>query len=207
MSKQKKQALEAALLADGHEISRWTSEHQRMDAASAFLCITELLKDAGVDMDMECAKFRAQIVEALLHQKDWCIMYQKDDKMSLAAARLHFIDEIMFPGTARPQSGQRMFGSSDTVAYGGFEGDCKTALITASATGRLDLVRLLLEHGADPHSKSSRFGRALDVALLRGYKGIAKVLDAASSNTSTKLSSEPRMSASSLRSTTKPWLL
>lgn len=203
----KQQALEAALLADDQEISRWTSEYQGIHAGKALLRITQLLRGAGLGMDEGSAKFRAQIVDVFLRLKDWSIRYQDDETMSLGAARLLFFDTVMSSGASLPLTRSRVFGSGDTVAFGQFEGDYETALITASATGRLDLVRLLLENGADPNFKSSRFGRALDVALLRGHTKIAKVLDAASSNPSTNHGAKPRTSNPSLRSTTKPWLL
>ncbi|HVR30945.1 MAG TPA: ankyrin repeat domain-containing protein [Thermoanaerobaculia bacterium] len=51
------------------------------------------------------------------------------------------------------------------------------ALATAAAGGRIDLVRLLLEAGADPDRPSGSFGQPpLVSAVLRGHTGIVEAL-------------------------------
>ena len=52
-------------------------------------------------------------------------------------------------------------------------------LSNAAAVGRLDIVRLLLDHGADPNLSEEQFapkGKALDSAVYHGRYDIAKLL-------------------------------
>jgi ankyrin repeat protein len=54
-----------------------------------------------------------------------------------------------------------------------------TALMVAARNNRLDIVRLLLDHKADPKLKNSAEDTALDIALKAGNSGIAELLGAA----------------------------
>uniref|UniRef100_A0A0G4I7T4 Uncharacterized protein n=1 Tax=Chromera velia CCMP2878 TaxID=1169474 RepID=A0A0G4I7T4_9ALVE len=54
--------------------------------------------------------------------------------------------------------------------YGG------TALIAAAAAGKGDIVRVLLNAGADRTCRNTRGETALDIAIRRGQKGVVKIL-------------------------------
>lgn len=63
--------------------------------------------------------------------------------------------------------------------HGGYYLGAGTPLQNAAATGRMDIVRLLLEHGADPNLPEEHIapkGRALYAAVYGGHYDIAQVL-------------------------------
>ena len=51
-----------------------------------------------------------------------------------------------------------------------------TALMEAAAVGALENVRVLLNHGACPTTRTEKGGRAEDAALRWGYEDVAEVL-------------------------------
>ncbi|MDV7104871.1 ankyrin repeat domain-containing protein [Vibrio sp. TH_r3] len=57
-----------------------------------------------------------------------------------------------------------------------FWGDGKTALMWAANKGHIDIVKLLIEHGADVNSKNRWNGTALSQAAMNGHLNIVKLL-------------------------------
>lgn len=162
----KVQALEAALLASDHEYDRWRQRDMR--AGDARQRIVQLLLDAAVDMTESCVDFRTQALSAILRSTDWKLW--------------HYDGQRMVPGTFRLLAVKQLLGIGGDIDFDfdGLEGNCETALIAAAAVGQSDLVKHLLEHGADPHHRSARYGRAVDVAFRRGHTEVVSVLQAAS---------------------------
>lgn len=165
----KMQALDAALVSEDHEISRWTTMPLFMSAGLACLHIVQLLRDANVDLSEISDNFRARVLDALMRWKDWYFCYEDCEMMTSGAAKLIAIRLSLELG-----------GEMDDMNFDKIEGDCETALIAASATGQANLVRLLLEHGADPLHSSSLYGTALDIALSMGHTDVVKCLETAS---------------------------
>lgn len=52
-----------------------------------------------------------------------------------------------------------------------------TPLVTATLNGHTEIVRILLEHGADPYFTDMNGMTARDHAVMRGYPGIATMID------------------------------
>lgn len=183
------QALEATLFAtDAAHLPRQKGLH----TADLRLRIVKLLLDADAGMSESCADFRTQALDAILRCTDWKLWYHNNHTMTLGAVCLLAM--------------KRLLGIGGGIDFDGFDGDCETALVAAAAVGQADLVKHLLEHGADPHCRSTRYGRPVNVALLRGHTEVVSLLNAASTawigHSSTRM-----VSPSSVRTATKPWLL
>ena len=53
----------------------------------------------------------------------------------------------------------------------------KTPLYWAAIKGRIEVVKVLLEHGADPNIKNITGKTAIDVARMNGYSNIAELIE------------------------------
>ena len=54
--------------------------------------------------------------------------------------------------------------------------DGQTALHRSCSTGNLELVKLLVSHGADPHRKNSEGWSALHLAVFNGHSEVTSYL-------------------------------
>lgn len=185
-------AIEAALLGEDSNVGHWTVNHKRMSAASARLCIVKMLQDTDISMDMIDSRLKAQVVDAILRRKDW--IFSNNEMMGSGAARLLTLERLL------------ELRDDPDLDLKGFQGNCETVLVAAAASGRFYLVKYLLESGADMHCRSSRFGGALDVALLRGHAEIVKLL-VVTSTAPPDHSLAHRIFDSPLRTPKRPWLL
>ena len=151
-----KQLHEAALAGDSEQIQRLVSDGARVDAA-----------DADRHTPLMWAAFNGHTA---------AVRFLLDHGAKLEAKDKNGRTALMFASSGPFEETVKLLlkKGASVNTQGTLEGF--TALMTAAAEGQLEVVRLLLLHGADPALKDSDSDTAESFALQKGHTEVVELL-------------------------------
>ena len=107
---------------------------------------------------------------AMLGDTDSVAEFLRNDPAQSRATGAHYI-----PVLAHAALGGKTEIADMLLAHGGGEG-ASDGLVLAAQKGHLDMVKWLLDHGADPDTKNWQGKTALELATEGGFEDMVKVL-------------------------------